>query len=438
MAITSTWLDSIREGDLARDRDGLKRAEFEYRAAVRLARRQGTRSVPLAIALGRMAQCWADYSPRARRAFALARLSLAMKEALLGPNHPEIARSLELLGEIYLMGYLWDCPLGSDECQRAALSLGRRALAIRANRFGVDHREYALGLVRLAELGEQEPQSLLNRALAIQEAMLPTGTRDRDMADTLEKLAERHVNAQRLEEAIVLRRRALTIREQHPDWRQAEYVTARLVLAGVLEWIGRWAEAEELFRAMLKEVRGAEGSNTSNTVRASIDVARICFKREVFYEARSVLDHALTAAGQAGEDGTGAEVDALELSGDLHLASGRLEDAADAYGRALTALDPAQYSCAWLNKVFDLREKLAEVCLDLGKPAEAVTAYAGIGDDFEWALQQRPRFKSDLEPVSEWLGVCFPLDAEDAADHFQFLRRILLQSSDDRDSGNLQ
>ena len=97
----------------------------------------------------------ADALPRAQE-------SLALREAALGPSHPDVAVSLTTLAEVYRgQGRL-------DDADR----LHRRALAIREAHYGRDHPDVAASLNHLAVLYNaratyREAEGLLTRALEI-------------------------------------------------------------------------------------------------------------------------------------------------------------------------------------------------------------------------------------------------------------------------------
>ena len=98
---------------------------------------------------------FADALPRAQE-------SLALREAALGTEHPDVAVSLTTLAEVYRsQGRL-------DDAER----LHRRALGIREARFGRDHPDVAASLNHLAVLYNaratyREAEGLLTRALEI-------------------------------------------------------------------------------------------------------------------------------------------------------------------------------------------------------------------------------------------------------------------------------
>ena len=124
---------------------------------------------------------YADALPRAQEA-------LALREAALGPQHPDVAASLTTLAEVYRgQGKLTD-----------AERLHRQALAIREARFGKESPEVAASLNHLAVLYNakatyREAEDLLTRALQIvdkSKGPRTTGQANRVKAEVLENLAK--------------------------------------------------------------------------------------------------------------------------------------------------------------------------------------------------------------------------------------------------------
>ena len=108
--------------------------------------------------------------------------SLAIREKVLGPNHPEVAASLNNLVLLY----------GKQGRYSEAIPLAQRALTIDEKEFGPDRPEVATLLNNLAELyraqgryADAEP--FFKRSLAIREKVL--GPDHLDVAASLNNLA---------------------------------------------------------------------------------------------------------------------------------------------------------------------------------------------------------------------------------------------------------
>jgi tetratricopeptide (TPR) repeat protein len=141
--------------------------------------------------------------------------ALAICERMLGPDHPDTARSLNSLAELL-----------HDQGQLAAArSLFERALAIREQVLGPDHPDTAqslsdLGILLRDQLELAAARSLLKRALAVRERVL--GPDHPDTAESLSRLGGLLYGQGELHTARRLHERALAIRERvlgrdHPD-----------------------------------------------------------------------------------------------------------------------------------------------------------------------------------------------------------------------------
>ncbi|MBP1468882.1 tetratricopeptide repeat protein, partial [Candidatus Chloroploca sp. M-50] len=140
---------------------------------------------------------------------------LAIRERVLGPEHPDTATSLDSLAVLYHAQGQYD----------AARPLLERALAIRERVLGPEHPDTATSLDSLAVLYHAQGQydaarPLLERALAIRERVL--GPDHPDTATSLNNLALNYYDQNDVQTAERLMGRALAIREarlgpDHPD-----------------------------------------------------------------------------------------------------------------------------------------------------------------------------------------------------------------------------
>jgi tetratricopeptide (TPR) repeat protein len=174
----------------------------------------------------------------------LMRRVLEIDEAGLGPDHPAVARDLSNLAAL----------LKETHRLTEAEPLMRRALSISEAGLGPDHQNIAIYLNNLAQLLQAtdrlvEAEPLMRRALAIEEARL--GPEHPNVAICLNNLAQLLQATNRLAEAEPLMRRALAIDEaglgsDHPN------IAIRLNnLAWLLQVTNRLLEAEPLIRRAL-------------------------------------------------------------------------------------------------------------------------------------------------------------------------------------------
>jgi serine/threonine protein kinase len=171
-------------------------------------------------------------------------LALAISEKVLGPNHPDVAKSLNKLANL----------LNLQGRYAKALPLHERALAISERALGSDHPDVAKSLYDLARhlversrYGEALP--LLERALAIREKA--SGPDHPDVADSLNNLASVLGDLGRDAEVLPLYERALAIYEKALGPDHPNVATGLNNLASVLGDLGRHAEALPLHERAL-------------------------------------------------------------------------------------------------------------------------------------------------------------------------------------------
>ena len=175
----------------------------------------------------------------------LLRRALAIGEASLGSEHPNLATYLNNLAQL----------LQATNRVSEAEPLMRRALAIDEASLGSEHPNVAIDLNNLAQLLQEtnrvsEAEPLMRRALAIDEASL--GSEHPGVAIDLNNLAALLHETNRMSDAEPLMRRALAIDEaslgrEHPT------IAIRLNnLAQLLQATNRQSEAEPLLRRALR------------------------------------------------------------------------------------------------------------------------------------------------------------------------------------------
>ncbi|MEW6264879.1 MAG: tetratricopeptide repeat protein [Thermodesulfobacteriota bacterium] len=207
---------------------------------------------------------------RYAEAVPLAKEALAIREKLLGPEHPDTATSVNNLGLLYMV-------LGNYP---QAEPLLKRSLAVREKVLGPEHRDTSQSVNNLAGfydiLGDYaRAEPLLQRALAIREKVL--GPEHPDTARSLNNLAEVYRARGKYAEAEPLYERALAIVEkvlgpEHPD-------TAKSLsnLGLLYQMLGHYAQAEPLYKralAIREKVLGPEHPDTSTSLNNLAEVYR--------------------------------------------------------------------------------------------------------------------------------------------------------------------
>ena len=203
---------------------------------------------------------------------------LAILEKALGPDHPDVAMSLNNLAGLY----------NRQGRYQEAEALHARVLRLREKALGPNHPDVAMSLKNLATLYDrqgrsQEAERLHARALAIRERMF--GPDHPDVALSLNSLAVLYQEQGRFGEAEPLHARALAIVEKalgpdHP------YVAASLNgLAGWYDRQGRYGEAEPLYARALLIREKAFGPVHPELAQTLSGLAKL-------YEAQGRLDEA--------------------------------------------------------------------------------------------------------------------------------------------------
>eukprot|EP00752_Nemacystus_decipiens_P009291 g8302.t1 len=261
--------------------------------------------------------------------------SLAIGEKVLGPEHPHVAASLNNLAAL----------LESQGNYEAAKPLYERSLAIGEKVLGPEHLVVGTSLNNLAGLFKSQgnyeaAKPLYERSLAIGEKVL--GPDHPDVAATLNNLAGLFKSQGNYEAAKPLYERSLAIGEKvlgpdHPD------VAASLNnLAGLLESQGNYEAAKPLYErslAILEKVLGPDHPH----VAASLNNLAGLFKSQGNYEAAKPLyERSLAILEKVlGPDHPHVAASLNNLAG-LFVSQGNSEAAKPLFERSLAILEKVQ------------------------------------------------------------------------------------------------
>jgi CHAT domain-containing protein/Tfp pilus assembly protein PilF len=268
------------------------------------------------------------------RAESLHARALAIYEAALGEHHPLVADSLRSLAVAY-----------SEQGQyEKAEPLYERALAIREEALGKDHPEVAKVLNNLAILykaqgqyGKAEP--LYERALAIREATL--GKQHPEVAASLNNLANLYKAQGQYGKAKPLIERALAIREaalgkQHPDVAQSLHSLANLYWAQ-----GQYGKAEPLYERALAIWEAALGKQHPDVALSLHSLASLYYAQGQYGKAEPLYERALAIKEAAlGKQHPEVAASLNNLAG-LYFEQGQYGKAEPLYERALAIKEAA-------------------------------------------------------------------------------------------------
>ena len=264
-----------------------KEAELLLRQALALTEKATGPDHPnVAVSLNNLASLLQDTN-RLNEAESLVRRALAIAEASYGPDHPEVATNLSNLSSL----------LQETNSLSEAELLARRALAINEASLGPDHPNVATSLGNLAAIlraaGQPtEALTLMSRALAIDEASY--GPNHSDVAISLNNLASLLQETNHFSEAEPLLRRALAITEaslgpNHPK------VAIRLNnLAYLLQETNRVGEAEPLIRRALAIAEASLGPDHPSVATSLSNLAFLLQSNNRLDEAEPLLRRALS------------------------------------------------------------------------------------------------------------------------------------------------
>ncbi len=220
------------------------------------------------------------------RAEPLLRRALAIQEAALGKHHPDIAQTLTHLARLH----------PAQEVYEHAEPLHARALAIREAAFGQSHPLVAESLNHLATLYRQQAsyaraEPLLLRALAIREAAL--GKHHPDVAQTLNELASVYLDQGLYGRAEPLLFRALAIRETALGKSHPTVVETLWGLIELYQQQGLSARAEQFFLRALAIGEAALDKNPPNMADPLLKLAGLCLRRGALARAAPLYERAL-------------------------------------------------------------------------------------------------------------------------------------------------
>jgi CHAT domain-containing protein/Tfp pilus assembly protein PilF len=232
--------------------------------------------------IGRLQRLQGDFArarPRIQR-------GLAIREAALGRNHPDVAQSLNNLAVVTWAQGLYD----------QAEPIHKRALAIREAALGKDHPDVAQSLNGLALLykdqglyGQAEP--LHQRALAIRETAL--GKHHPLVAQTLNNLAILYSDQGLYDRAEPLYERALAIREASLGKHHPQLVGSLNNLATLYQEQGLYSRAEPLYQRALAMGEATLGKHHLSVAQALNNLALLYAEQGLYDRAEPLYQRAL-------------------------------------------------------------------------------------------------------------------------------------------------
>jgi len=264
----------------------------------------------------------------------LAKRALAIREAALGPDHPDVGGALSNLAMLYR---------GQGRSAEAE-PIFRRSLAIYEKALGPDHRVVGTLLNNLAELyraqgryGEAEP--LYQRSIAIHEKAL--GPDHPEVGSSLNNLAQQYLAQARYAEAEPIFRRSLAIYEKALGPDHAAVGTMLNNLAALYQAQGRYPETEPLHKRGLAILEKALGPDHPNVGQSFNNLAELYQAQGRYVEAEPLYKRALAIWEKALGPYHPEVGRALSNLAALYTADGRYVEAEPLYKRALAITEKA-------------------------------------------------------------------------------------------------
>jgi len=254
--------------------------------------------------------------------------ALTIYEKALGPDHPDVAVCLNNTASLY----------NAQGKYEEALPLYQRALAICEKTLGPNHPGVAMCLNNMAGLYRdqgkyEEALPLLRRTLTICEKAL--GLDHPHVATSLNNLAELYRTQGKNEEALPLLQRSLAIREKtlgpdHPD-----VATGLINLAGLYRDQGKYEEALPFYQRALAILEKVTGTNPLDVARSINGLAELYREQGKYEEALPLLQRALAIREKfLGLDHPDVAMSLNNLAG-LYLEQGKYKEALPLYQRVL-------------------------------------------------------------------------------------------------------
>jgi CHAT domain-containing protein len=264
----------------------------------------------------------------------LAQRALTIREKILGPDHPDVATSLNNLAELYqTQGRYAD-----------AEPFYKRALGIWEKTLGPDHPNVALSLNNLAFLyleqgryADAEP--LYQRSLAIKEKVF--GPDHPDIALSLNNLAELYRAQGRYADAEPLYKRALTMHEKVLGPDHPAVATSLNNLALLYDKEGRYAEAEPLYKRSLAIQEKTLGSDHPNVATLLNNLAELYRSEGRYTDAEPLYKRSLVIREKTLGADHPSVASSLNNVGLLYNIQGRYTDAEPLYKRSLVIREKA-------------------------------------------------------------------------------------------------
>jgi tetratricopeptide (TPR) repeat protein/tRNA A-37 threonylcarbamoyl transferase component Bud32 len=327
-------------------------------------------------------------------ALAASERSLKIRESVLGPTHGDVARSLTNQGLV--LRRMGDYP--------ASLAMQVRAAAVTEQALGPEHPDLAVVLTNLANIhllmgSLEQARAPQERALAIREAAL--GPEHPEVAASLSNLGIYFANSGDLARAREVFKRALAIREKVFGGEHPEVVISLVNLAGVNVKLAPVDALPQLERALALNEK-LLGPEHPSLVTVLINLSHLDLEAGRFEAARARCERGVAIVEKAqGPKHPELALPLLCLARAL-LRLGRATEAVEPAARSLAvseALDPAAPGTVEVK--FDLARALWDAPNGSGRDRKRALELARAARD---GLRGAAGYESEHAAIVRWLA----------------------------------
>ena len=292
---------------------------------------------------------------RYKGAEALLHRALAIREKVLGREHPHIATSLNNLASLY----------HAQGRYAEAEPLFQRSIKISEKVLGREHRDVATSLNGLAQLyhaqgryAEAEP--LFQRSIKISEKVL--GGEHPDIATSLNNMALLYHAQGRYSEAEPLYQRSINISEKGLGREHPHIATSLNNLAELYRVLSRYAEAEPLYKSSLEIREKVLGKQHPEVGKSLNNIALLYYAQGRYAEAELYYRRSLEIWEKVLGRNHPEVARTLSNLGALYYVQGRYTEAEPPYQRSLAIyeIDPEKNYSNAIQVSFCLAQLLRE------------------------------------------------------------------------------
>ena len=306
---------------------------------------------------------------------------LALQEEHQGPEHPDVAMTLNNLGVTLTNLGRYD----------EAIEKYQRSLELHERLEGKDHpetghAEHNLGYVLRRQGRYAEARAHYERALEVRRAAL--GPEHKETIDTAQALAKVYIVTGQRELALPLLEQALAVRQQVYGAQSKEVAQIYDLFAELYQAGSDWKEAQKYAELELAVVKKTSGEGSLPAARAAYTLGVILTRQGAWVDAKKQLDEALAIRTAKLGDDNNEVASVLNATADWMLAQKRAAEALPLYEKALGIRERSGASTG---------ESMADDLLGQGESLMALDRATEAVAPFERALALREKVEDQAE-----------------------------------------